>query len=239
MLWSLIAAAFGGALCVAYGLTLPVYTDSDAARQLWANSCGVDGVAVGWHEQMAALRTWRYPLIQGGLSLTLFSGSVMAIFSMFGDPEGRWLLTPGSKLAFFALGIGVIALSWFSQMISLVTDLERREFPTCADSIAIPMVYITTAYGFITIASLIIGGCLTLGFRALPVPLLAWNSHNLGVSFLISAPFAIIALILAFFGVAGAMDSSFPGTPAAVVALFLVEATRSALLCNASDAGAA
>jgi len=169
----------------------------------------------------------------------LFSASIVAIVSVFGDPDRRGLHSPASKLIFSVLGIGVLALSWFSQMFSLVVDLERDEFPTCADSIAIPMTYITTAYAFITIASLIIGGCLTLGFRALPVRFLAWDLNNSGGSFLIYAPFAIIALIIAFFAVTGATDSSFLGTAAAVLALFLVEATRSAILSDSLAEAAA
>ena len=219
-----------------YGSTSPVHTDHELFRTLRLNACDANGVVDGWYEQMAANETLRYPFMQSGVSLALAALTIFVIICLFSDDSRQRLVTPSRKWVYFALGIGVIGLSWVSQIFSLVKDLDRGIFAQCADTIIIPAQAITIFYLGLSVLCLVVGAALTFGFGRLPAALLAWRKDRLWVSVIVSLPFACIGGLIAFLGVAGAASSAFLGTPAAIVALYLTEATRSALLAPASSA---
>ena len=215
----------------AYGRTIPVYHDLEAARALKGpDACDTNGVVDGWYEQLMALETMRHPLMQSGISLVLATATIGIIILVFGTPDKVGLRSPRKRWVFFVLGFGVVALSWFSQMFSLHLDMTRGQFPWCADSIAIPAFGITYLYVAVLFACLVAGGLIMIGFNSLPVRLFQWDSIHQVKSWLLTIPFALLGGVLALAGLDGAFHSSFLGTPAALVALFLIEATRSALL---------
>jgi len=214
----------------AVSLTFPVYTDIDAWRELVLNACDADGPVEGWYDKMDALRTWRHPLMQSGLSLVLAGATLRGLFHFFHGGPGMELRSPASRLTYFALGTGVVFVSWFSRMLSLVIDFERHEFPSCADLFLVPMSTMTYAYVVFFAVCLGTGMILSFGFKILPVRLFVWRKDRPLKSVLVTVPLALVALIIAFLGVMSAWTSAFAGTPAAVAALFLVEATRSVLL---------
>jgi hypothetical protein len=232
---SLVIMLATGAGLFLYGRTIPAYTDMEAARQLnGPDSCDANGVVDGWYEQMMALETMRYPIMQSGMSVALAAVSIFALLLLFGDKSRERMKTPSRKWTYFALGIGVISLSWFSQLQSLALDQSRGLFPWCADSIAIPMFFITEFYTALFMICVLAGAVLASQFRDLPVPLWQWRSEETAKSWLITLPFALFALLVLLLGLDGARHSSFIGTPAAIVALYLIEATRSALLAPSS-----
>ncbi|WP_337661338.1 hypothetical protein [Erythrobacter sp. Alg231-14] len=195
-----------------------------------SNDCVAGRPIHGWYEQMAALRTLRHPLIQSGISLIFAGATLRGLVHFFGRVDRFALRSPPNRLTFFAMGTGVVALSWFSQMQSLFIDFDRHEFPSCADTLAIPISGITGMYLIVFALCLGVGALLSLGLNPLPTPLFAWRKDQPVKSVLVTIPFGCIALAIVFLGITSAWTSAFIGTPAAIVAVFLTEATRSALL---------
>lgn len=235
-LWFWLMSGLGAASFVS-GLAFPVHTDIDAARDLKLNACGspADGasypeVVPDFYDRLDALGTLRHPLMQGGISLVLSAAAILVLLRLFPGTGPLGLRTPDKRWQFFALGTGVLALSWFSQMASLVIDQQRGSFPWCADSIPVPMVYLTAGYLLLGLASVAVGAMIALFMNDLPQDLLVWRSDRPFESAATSIPFALLAGVIAFVGIAGATSSSFVGTPAVVVALYVVEAARSAVV---------
>jgi hypothetical protein len=224
-------AAFGGLVALS-GFAFPVYSDHEKAMQLRHNACDGNGTIPGWFEQMAALETLRHPLMQGGLSLILAAFTILALYRMFPGSGALRLSTPRRRATFFMLGCGLLALSWVAEMISLWVDLHRGEFPHCADSIAIPAMYLGQFFLMASALSLVVGGLLAAMFAPLPRNLLEWKSDRWLLSSLLSIPFGFLAIVIGWVGSLQAIGSAFPATPSAIVALYLVEATRSSLIAK-------
>jgi len=223
-------AAFGG-LVFASGLVFPVYTNAELALRLRRDACDANGVVEGWYDRMAGLETLRHPLMQSGLSIMLFAATVWGLYLAFGTTQSWRLLSPAKRWIFFILGLCVIGLSFFSQLYSLSLDLRRGAFPYCADTIAIPAFGLTYFYGALTLTCLVFGALLTAFFRPLPVALFTLGDGKGSVRrWLPTIILGLLALPVVVFGILGAAGSSFIGTPAAVVALYLVESARSAMM---------
>ncbi|MEL7190056.1 MAG: hypothetical protein AAGK17_10930 [Pseudomonadota bacterium] len=184
---------------------------------------------------MAALETMRNPLMQGGASLALAAISVWLILLVFRKSDASKVWTPTNPLTFFVLGACVLAISWQSSMFSIELDATRGEFPWCADSIGIPMMYLSTAYIMLFVVCSVVAAGIVFFFRDLPVPLFAWEESQRLRSWLISIPFFVIVLVIVLLALDGAILSTFFGTPAAVLALYMTEASRSALISNLSS----
>jgi len=223
-------AAAGGLVC-ASGWVFPVYTNAELALRLRADACDANGVVDGWYDRMAELETLRHPLMQSGLSIMLFAATVGALYLAFGTAQSWRLRSPAKRWIFFLLGFGVIGLSFFSQLYSLSLDLRRGAFPYCADTIAIPAFGLTYFYGALTLICVVFGAMLTAFFRPLPVALFTLGDGKGSVRrWLPTILLGLLALPVVVFGVLGAAGSSFIGTPAAVVALYLLESARSAMM---------
>ncbi len=121
-------------------------------------------------------------------------------------------------------------MSAFAELQSLVLDQERGMFPHCADTLIIPMMGLKFLYTILTCVALIVGLVLTLWFQKLPVKLLNWDPEHRMKSWSLTMVFGALGLLIAFLTIDGSVHSGFIGTPAGIVALYLVEATRSALL---------
>ncbi|HAU22291.1 MAG TPA: hypothetical protein DCS24_06795 [Erythrobacter sp.] len=79
-------------------------------------------------------------------------------------------------------------------------------------------------------ACLIVGALLSFWFRDLPSSLFAWRADKPIRSLLVSVPFVLVGAFIAYVGLESAYSSAFLGTPALIVALYLIEATRSVLV---------
>jgi len=130
------------------------------------------------------------------------------------------------------LGVGVIIWCWWITMVSLDVDLRRGYFPACADSVAIPMFELTVLT--IVIAPLLIGSGFLLMrfFGSLPANLATWDRTRRVKSWIVSI--VAVALMLV---VGGALTVTIPtssasAAPALVVALYLLAATRAALVSS-------
>jgi len=129
-----------------------------------------------------------------------------------------------------------MALSFISQIHSLFLDFDRGEFAWCADSLGIPLAGFLNAYTGLTLLSLLVGLGLTLAFRPLPVSLLVWpQDDDVARRWIVTILAVVIALPILFLGIVDATSSAFLGTPAAIVALYIVESTRSALLAQSGS----
>ena len=218
-----------------YGLTIPVYGDMAAARELKLNACRNGKTIPLWHEQMAALETLRHPFMQAGVSLGLATLTILALASLFASDDGSKMLTPKSRGTFIGLGLLTIAISYFSQLHSLSLDLDRGVFPHCADSIGIPMIGFTITYGMLTLICLAAGALLVGRFKRLPRPLFNWDRQRPVISTLYTAGAVVLALPVVALGIAGAIGSSFAGTPAVVLAVYLILSARAALIDRARE----
>ena len=215
---------------------MPVYHDFDAARALKLGACldkpGPDGSVVveGWHERLGALKTWRYPLMQGGISLVLATVTILLIIKFFRGQDGKRVQTPWRVWHFFALGTAVVVLSWASQVHSLFLDAGRGNFPWCADTLVIPLYSFSVFYLILLPVLMIVGFILSRSFGDLPSDLFIWRKDCLPRSIALSVIFGAFASFLAFLGIDGAVRSAFIGTPAAITAIYLTLSTRAALL---------
>ncbi|SMQ74735.1 hypothetical protein SAMN06297468_2906 [Altererythrobacter xiamenensis] len=219
---------------IAYGHSLPEYLDLDRANELKGiHACDENGVIPGWFDELYSLETLRYPLIQSGMSLILAAATIAALLGVFGNRQRPQILaTPASIPVFFLLGCSAVGLSWFSQMISLDIDLGRGDFPWCADTIFIPMAELSIFYAGLLILCCAAGGLLAVKFQNLPVSLFAWRQDIPAKSWMVSLPFFLIGIVIILLGLDGAYRSTFLGTPAALISLYLTESARSALVCS-------
>ena len=235
-LWFGAVAAVGAGL-FAYSRMLPVYTDPERAAKLKIDACTDSGVRPGWSAELMSLETLRHPLMQGGSSLVLAAATLWFVYRIYGRQNGWRLTSPSSKSAFFAIGIGVIGLSFASQMYSLDLDFRRGAFPWCADSMAIPIFGLVIVYSVLTVACLFAGAIASMGIVRVPVSLFAWpRNDSVFRTWAITILAAVIAVPIAAVGILEASNSSFIGTPAAILALYLIESTRSALVSREADA---
>ncbi|WP_271078064.1 hypothetical protein [Aurantiacibacter sp. MUD61] len=221
---------------IAIGLTYPVYTDYEAARKLKLNACldepraNGSRVVDGWHERLRALETLRHPLMQTGISVILATLTVLGLSRFFYDADpGEWR-TPSERWQFFALGTGAVALSLISQLYSLSLDFRRGDFPWCADSMGIPFFGLLFLYPIMWLVFLVIGAILAFKFGRLPARLMIWRDDKPLLSITLTIVFGAAAIGIAVLGIDSARFSAFIGTPAAVVAIYLLVATRAALL---------
>lgn len=233
-MWTAALPLMGGVGIATFlsGYAFPVYSDYPRARALKRDACNDQGVIPGWYEQINALETLRHPLMQGGLSLLLASITLLALGQVFAGEGRLGLRTPTKRITFFLFGVGVLGLSWVAQIVSLGIDQNRGAFPSCADTIGIPIVALTGFFMILGVVCVIVGAGLAHVFGDLPQPLGNWRKDRPAASFAISLPFALIGLAILVVGVMDAVRSAFIGTPAALLALYLVEASRSGLVAR-------
>lgn len=169
-------------------------------------------------------------MLVGSAGLTAAALVLALRYTSSGRP---WLRTPAHRVSFIAIGVGVILLTLAGISYGLQTDLRRQYFPSCADSLGIPIAgLMLLAIVLIPVLSLT-GAIVTLAFGALPAPLTQWDGHRAGRSWAITILFGVTMLAGVAGATAGAFTSDFVG-PATIVALYLFASTRAALLAPRS-----
>lgn len=217
-----------------YGRSLPVFTvpyaQAEAAFIAWCTDTGVDDAA---GDRYLALFGWHYSLINLGLSLAsggLAAGLLAgALRFTTRDPVAPWYRTPHHRLTFIAIGIGILVLCLPLLTNGLSTDLARMRFPPCADSIAIPIMGFTAFTILLTPILALIGFAITRGFGQLPVSLLYWDASRPRRSWAVT----IVTAAAIGLGLVSAAASAITAdiiSPCAVLATYLLAATRAALL---------
>lgn len=225
-----------GSILYVRGANLPAYTDVAALDQLRLvpEIVGTECVATEqWYRDVDALRTARNPLMDSGGALMLTAVTLLA-FAIFVVAQGATKLTeistPQSLETFF--GLGTFSIIWLVIAVgySFTLDLGRDLFPWCADSISIGM-FGMLIFGFMSLIVLsIVGLIISRFFGELPVPLMVWDASRPLRSW--------IWTVLAGVGVTGfavliadvALTAQFLAMPSFLIAIYVVLATRAALL---------
>jgi hypothetical protein len=130
---------------------------------------------------------------------------------------------------FLVLGLGALGLMAAGIVHGLSTDLDRNYFPACADSIAIPIFGLYASLTLLTPILLLAGFGITRGFGRLPVPLDQWDASRPRWSRAVTLVFAAAMMGGTGMWLAG-IFSSDQMAPSSVLMLYLLAATRAALL---------
>ena len=234
---ALLALSIIGVATLAYGTTIPEWSDAAAASNLQAipelsENDNARCVVNDFYERTAELRTSRWVFIGGGGAVALFAVTMAALVAAFSErtPDSWGLATPRRRWVFLALGVVAIVNFWFGFATSLSLDLERGEFPWCSDTIAIPLAGIGIASILAFLFCLPVGFAITRPFAPLPQPVAAWPkgrpwlNWTLSIVCLISILIGVLAIVVA--------RTDFLAVPAYVLFGYLLLATRAAIVAR-------
>jgi hypothetical protein len=219
-----------GVLVFLSGYAFPVYSNQALASALKLGACTNNELHPGWYLQLKALQTLRHPLMQTGISIVLGALTILALRRKLPSRGPLGLRTPARRTTFFVLGFLAIGIGWGAQMASLLIRMNRGDFPWCADSIQISVFSISSGYAVLAGICLVAGLLVAWFLRELPQDLLAWRADHAALSVLVSLPFVAVALFAIGYAVISAPTTAFLGTPATILALYIAEATRSAII---------
>lgn len=136
-------AAMAGIALIAVSVFIPVFSDLDAATLLLSAEPPTDqeshaAFARDWHAQMDALRTWKYPLFDAGMSLLTVTALVFGTLRLSKATTLQGLAprmtTPTRLWHFFALGGLAWGLAAISYVDLIFRDISRFDAPPWADS---------------------------------------------------------------------------------------------------------
>lgn len=143
----LMAVLAAGLVLMVVSLFLPEFRDEARAVQV-INEDPPNGMAQSlavirdWHTRLDALRTPKFVLQDLGTGLCSF-GVILLALTKWQDRSVSELVktarTPRTPWWFLGLGAMAWGLAFASFVYLLCRDLERHEFPSWSDSIAIPM----------------------------------------------------------------------------------------------------
>jgi hypothetical protein len=225
----------GGVILLVWGLYQPIFTDADAADTLFSQWCGADSRPIAKiGDAYFALFTPRYTLIDGGRGLVAAGMTIaVLIWALSRRPtEGGWLRTPSKRWVFFVIGCFILLAWWLGAEQSFVVDSVRQTLPPCADSVGIPMFGLLIAFPVCLALCLAVGFLISRRFRSLPVLLFQWDRSRPAASWSVSLLFGILGSLILFDGAVSIFTSAWPIIVPAIVAIYLVESTRSALLAK-------
>ena len=195
------------------------------AEQLYIAWCDVNGPIDKIGEQYAALRTNHDVFLNVGSAL-LSAAATLALLGWL-NPRFR---TPRRRWNYLVIGIAIIIGWWAGSMFGLMTDFDRLIFPTCADSVAIPMIGITAGVIILSVLGLTIGLAVSRGFGELPVAIFSRDQWQSGRAKELAAPFGIVGCVVIGATVSAAFTADWPTVPAGIVAIYLVAATWAAMI---------
>lgn len=235
-----LITALGIALIV-YGWLLPVYSNASAARLLMIDPyMGSKECAPSyWYDAMTALRTGRYGLINTGCALLSTGIIISAIYLRLHakrlDGHALWR-TPSRSGYLFALGVFVLCAFGFSLFLSFHIDLTRSYFPSCSDSIGIPLAGILGVISTSIVVCMMIGFVLSRFFGNLPVNLSHWDRYRPIRSWVVTVGCSILVGAFVCIGAMQAPTSNFLNTGLAILVIYILLSSRAALLAPTSSA---
>lgn len=203
----------------------------------FAGWCADDGRPIdAAGDRFRSFETLRYPLMNAGTWLCLAGGSaaLLAIAIFRSRRDETWLRTPRSPGAFFAVGLGALLATWAGTIVGIQIDQHRYAFPACADSIIIGMIGLTIGTLLLTVILIVVGFIVSRAFGTLPVSLMCWDVDRPTRSWIVTLLLAAAMLTGLLLAVANAIAADFLTAPAAVTSLYLLAATRAALLAPKS-----
>lgn len=211
------------------------YDDAMAAYGAWCDATlKVDPVAGDRYLAMFGDR-YLWTDVGAGLLATGLTGLVLTILAYCTVPT-RWARTPTDRWHFTIAGWIAIAWVWVTTMYGLHTDAHRSLFPSCADSIGIPIYAMTFSLSIFAIVCTLVGLLLMRFFGTLPVPLGQWDRDRPIRSWIVTFGFiALICLVIHSMAL-DAQSSVSIGLPAGLIAIYLLASTRAALLAPKIDA---
>lgn len=231
---ALAAVALLGVAFILWGVSLPPYRDAGAAEHIFLAACDRASKEIpGWWKRLDALRTNRYPLLNSGLSLVLAAGTLFGLRWILGWQNWRKIgvvLTPSRRWHFHVIGTFVIVAIWMGFVFALRVELSRDFYPDCADTIGIPLYYGTLGYFLTWLICLLLGSLVILAFGVLPVPLDSWDKDRPIRSWACSIVAGLIIAGISLITMSTLLTASFLAIPGSIVGVYLVAATRAALL---------
>jgi hypothetical protein len=220
---------------IAVGNTYPAHTDEARAVVLSSPAGCVAGEPIaGWYDQMEALSTLRYPLMQAGGSLILGVMTCVALALIFPGRGNSIPKTPSSRLAFFIISFLAIVVHWIAFVFGLGLDQNRGDLPWCADSIGIPIFLMTPIYGLLMLLMGTVGLVLVRFFGDIPVNLFEWVRPTRIRDWGVNVVLLIGAIGIVLIALLDCRGSNFLATPSYVLLAYLFLATRSAMLAPRS-----
>lgn len=231
-----LTVALVGLAMIQWGRSIPPFVDRTQALAAFEAWClpggGIDDAA---GRRYSALLTARYDWINAGVGIG-FTGLVAALGVAFlvsrrrvGEP---WLVTPRHRATFFLLGWLALAWSWLGSIGGLTFDLDRMQFPSCADSIGIPAFGLSFLAATLTIVLTLGGIVAMLRFGKLPVSLTVASACGHAWTVAVNVGCGLAAAMVLVVGCLTAVTADSFGTPAYLVALYLIASTRAALLAR-------
>lgn len=231
-----VMALLGGAILL-YGMSIPAYTDPIAASEAKWAACDENGVVDGWHDSLRPYETLRHDFMQAGISIVLWAGTLWLLAKTFGSGSVAAIKTPRKKWQFIALGLVSLAVFWFGFSYSYSLDALRGEFPSCADSLGIPLSALITTFTVLTPVCLVAGGAVSFAFGELPAKLFDWSGRHHPAFLAIGLLLSVLAVAVLLAGALSASTSSFLTGPAHVVAAYLFLSTGAAIRDRQSPRG--
>jgi small-conductance mechanosensitive channel len=218
-----------------HGRAKPVFSvPFKTAMKAYAGWCTVEARIVdAAGDRYFALFTNHYRLVDDGIGLILTGVTLAGIALLLRTRsacDGAWLRTPERHWTFLVAGAGVIIWLWMAMIYSLQTDLRRMYFPTCADSIGIPIYANTILTLLAAPISILVGWAIARRFGRLPAPLHQWDAEKPVRSSMITIVFGTGIIGFAALLAESMISSMSVAAPSLVVAIYLLAATRAALL---------
>lgn len=219
-----------GLVFLVWGQFTPISVDLTQLEQAFVKWCDDSGVNHEVGERYFALMSNRYELLNVGSGLLTLG--IVGAWIGFASRATSYPIakSPASRPTFFLIGLISIFVIAVAELSSLMTDLDRRLFPACADSIGIPFFAMTSFFAIASVASVAIGGLISLAFGQLPTSLWTWDKKRHLLSLFISLVFGCAALATAALGVAGLKSSASWSAPAWAAVTYLLLSARAALL---------
>jgi len=228
---------------VSWSLVMPSYTDVHLAEQIILSPNCHDRAALHrWYHRVDELRTLRWPIFDGGMTLILLV--TMAIiadryFDVKTAADIRNLHTPSRVRDFIYLGVPAAIVIALGSLIDLFWAWPRAEVPWCADSPAWPLTGIFL--GFLAVVILIFISCVAIFSLRIKLPVSLWISNNKRPlrTAIVSIPFILFAIIGAIVVLLSFGNSTVFMIPGVVMGIYLTLSLRAALVSKGmSEPGA-
>jgi hypothetical protein len=233
--WSALALAAAGIVLAIYGHSLPVfivlYDVATAARHRWCSLGGdiIDHDAAPHFWALFGNHYWLQDLGAGLFLLGLAVAGMMGALRFLAlNQSGPWFRTPGSRWDFGLLLFGAFVWAGLESSFSGPRDLARGY--ACGDALQRIAIFTPILFGILGGVAALLCSPVTLAFGRLPVSLLVWDRDRPIRSWLVTIASAPLMLGAAGLIVIMLASSGSLAAPAGLVLLYLVAATRAALL---------
>ncbi|KAA2213238.1 hypothetical protein [Teichococcus oryzae] len=235
----LILLGLAGAGMMLWSRSMPAFTDPAAAEWMLAEEPPSPGSGEAgrrahaefkaeWFRRWHALQGWRWPLLDGGRALLLFSVCGLLGLAWLSGRSWRDLRTPSSRRALLLLAASVWCLQLPAAFWHHLERLSRRLMPRWADAAALEVLLaVVVVLGLLILLGM---GWLLLRRAVLPVGLWAWDGTRPLRSGLLTAGFAMLGLLVLHDLLAQLVSGLYLKVPLGMAGFYLVLAGRAVLV---------